>query len=90
MTAITGAGLINILFMKEGGAFLDLTNEAYKTKKQYRFHYFKLCNLLNIDYAVSFFKHLNDDDVDHYSNQNLILDEQQLRKDIALILDGKN
>ena len=88
MTAITGAGLINILFMKKGGAFLDLTNEAYKTKKQYRFHYFKLCNLLNIDYAVSFFKHENDKEVDHYSNQNLLLDEKQLRNDIELILDG--
>jgi hypothetical protein len=82
--------LINILFMKEGGAFLDLTNEAYKTKKQYRFHYFKLCNLLNIDYAVSFFKHLNDSAIDHYSNQNLKLDESQLKVDIELIVHGKN
>ena len=90
MTAITGAGLINILFMQKGGAFLDLTNDDYKTKKQYRFHYFKLCNILNIDYGVSFFKHENDVNVDHYSNQNLVLDEKQLRKDIALILDGKN
>ena len=76
--------------MQKGGAFLDLTNDDYKTKKQYRFHYFKLCNILNIDYGVSFFKHEDDPDVDHYSNQNLVLDEKQLRKDIALILNGKN
>lgn len=90
MTAITGAGLINILFMQKGGAFLDLTNQAYKTKKQYRFHYFKLCNILNIDYGVSFFKHENDIEVDHYSNQNLLLDEKKLRNDIELIINERN
>jgi hypothetical protein len=87
MTAMTGAGLINILFMQSGGGFLDLTNEEYKHKSQYKFHYFKLCNILKINYGVSFFKSLNDHTVDHYSNQNLLLDENQLINDIKMILN---
>jgi hypothetical protein len=86
MTAMTGAGLINILFMQSGGGFLDLTNEEYKHKSQYKFHYFKLCNILNIDYAVSFFNSELDSMIDHWSNQNLVEDIFQIEEGLKLIL----
>ena len=88
MTAMTGAGLINILFMKQGGGFLDLTNQEYKYKSQYKFHYFKLCNILGIDYAVNFFQSEKNQNIDHWSNQNLIEDISKIEEGIKLILDN--
>jgi capsular polysaccharide biosynthesis protein len=85
LAGITGAGHINIMFMQQHGGFLDLTNKDYVTKSQYKFHYFKLCNLLEINYAVSFFEHENAPDADHYSNQNLIADFGQLHKDLQIL-----
>ena len=87
LTAITGAGLINILFMKKNGSFLDLTNDEYKRKSQYKFHFFKLCNILKVNYAVSFFKTENDDEVEHWSNQNLIYDEKLIGNDLNTLLN---
>jgi capsular polysaccharide biosynthesis protein len=78
--AITGAGLVNLLFKKTGGAFVDFTNLEYLSKDQYKFHYLKLCNILGIDYNVCFFEHENSTDVDHYSNQNLIFNDKEVKK----------
>lgn len=86
MTAITGAGLINILFMQKNGCFLDLTNDEYKRKNQYKFHFFKLCNILNINYAVSFFSTENDKEVEHWSNQNLNVNLELLQKDLEILI----
>ena len=87
MTAITGAGLINILFMERDGKFLDLTNDEYKRKSQYKFHFFKLCNLLNIKYAVSFLGTTSYPEIDHWSNQDMISDIDLIEKDLCLLLD---
>lgn len=85
LAGVTGAGHINILFMPEGSGFHDLTNVDYITKSQYKFHYFKLCNLLHIPYAVTFFEHENSPEADHYSNQNLIANIDQLNHDLQLL-----
>ncbi len=85
--AITGAGLVNLLFKSTGGVFWDLTNEAYLTQSQYKFHYFKLCNILKIQYGVSFFPHESDPTCDHYSNQNLIYNESILRDTLPHFTD---
>ena len=37
LAAMTGAGLINIMFMPRNSVLLDLTNELYKTRDQYKF-----------------------------------------------------
>ena len=87
-TAITGAGLINILFMERGGKFLDLTNEQYKRKSQYKFHFFKLCNILNIKYAVTFLDSDNDPAIDHWSNQDIIAEIKLIEKDLKLLLEN--
>jgi capsular polysaccharide biosynthesis protein len=76
MIAITGAGTINALFMKPNSVLMDLTNTAYLKKKQYKFHYFKLCNILKIKYAVLFCQAENNPTLKHYSMQNLILNTQ--------------
>jgi len=76
MIAITGAGTINAMFMKPNSLLLDLTNTAYLKKKQYKFHYFKMCNILKINYAVLFCEAENDPSLAHYSMQNLILNTE--------------
>jgi capsular polysaccharide biosynthesis protein len=86
ITALTGAGLINLMFKKEGGSFLDLTNKEYIHKSQYKFHFYKLCNILNIKYGVAFFEHENSPLADHYSNQNLLVDENLISKNLNLLL----
>lgn len=87
VAAITGAGLVNLIFKSMGGAFWDLTNEAYLTQHQYKFHYFKLCNILRIQYGVSFFPHELDPTCDHYSNQNLIFDQALLQETFSYFTD---
>jgi len=70
--AITGAGTINVLFMQKNGHLFDVPHRDYITRSQYKFHFFKLCNILNIDYSALFHDRMDDPAVDHYSKQNLI------------------
>lgn len=75
--AITGAGTINALFMEPGGVLIDIPHRDYITKDQYKFHFYKMCNIVNVDYAVFFADRINDPQVDHYSKQNLIFNPQE-------------
>ncbi len=68
--------------MKKNGAFLDLSNERYKNKTQYKFHFFKLCNILNISYSICFFKSETTENMDHWSNENLIANIEQIEIEI--------
>ena len=93
LVGMTGAGLINIMFLSDNSGFLDLTNELYKTRDQYKFHYFKLCNQLEIEYGVCFFAPENEPSIDHWSNQNLVTDINVILENIdeleKKILNGK-
>jgi len=86
LTGITGAGLINIHFLNPDSIFLDLSNKDYLHKDFYKFHYFKLCNILNVKYALSFFEHENSPEVSFYGMQNLIPDLPTLRRDLEKCL----
>jgi capsular polysaccharide biosynthesis protein len=70
--AITGAGTINALFMEPEGILIDIPHRDYITKDQYKFHFYKMCNIINIEYAVFFADSIKDPEVDHYSKQDLI------------------
>lgn len=76
MLAITGAGTINAMFMPPESTLFDITNQDYLHRKQYKFHFFKMCTFLNIRYAVLFAQPERDPLVDHYSKQNLIFDPE--------------
>jgi len=77
VVAITGAGTINALFMKSGGVLIDIPHKDYILKDQYKFHFYKMCNIVNIDYAVFFANRIDDPAVDHYSKQNLIFKKDE-------------
>jgi hypothetical protein len=76
LVGITGAGTINAMFMPQEATLYDITNQDYLHRKQYKFHFFKMCNMLNIRYAVLFAQPERDPLVDHYSKQNLIFDPE--------------
>lgn len=84
---ITGAGLANIHFMNEGSGFLDMTNIGYQKSDIYKFHYHKLCNVLDVKYAVQFFNYEEQKDIERFSQQPLIPDFRLLQKNINLLLD---
>jgi capsular polysaccharide biosynthesis protein len=86
LAAITGAGLANILFMKAGGSFLDMTNSAYIQKDKYKFHFWKLCNILAVNYYVEFFRHENLPGIS-FSRQNLQADTDRLSDIVDLMMN---
>ncbi|NLK81257.1 MAG: glycosyltransferase family 61 protein [Bacteroidales bacterium] len=88
-TGITGAGHINIIFMPENGCVLDITNKDFITKTQYKFHFYKLCQILKIQYLVSFLNHENSINVNHYSIQNLIFEKTLIEKNLNKITYAK-
>lgn len=85
VAAITGAGLVNLLFSNSCGRFLDFTNADYLYKSHYKFHYMKLCNILKIKYGVCFFKHEDAPRVEHYSNQNLVFEIEKTERLIQIL-----
>lgn len=86
--SITGAGLTNIMFMKSGSRFLDMTNKQYLHKRKYRFHYWKLCNIVNAGYLVQFCEHENDPTASNYTNQNLIPDYELFEENVQLLTEA--
>lgn len=88
VVSITGAGLTNIMFMNKGSRFLDVTNREYLYRRKYKFHYWKLCNIVASGYLVQFCDHENDPTASNYTNQNLIPDYQLLEENIKLLIDN--
>lgn len=71
LAGITGAGLINALWMPEGGNVLDLTNIAYLRNRRYKFHYYDLACLRHLNYTLMLCPHEGKVGIDHVGNQNL-------------------
>lgn len=86
LITITGAGTINTLFMPKDSHLIDLPHKDYITKSQYKFHFYKLCNVLGISYSAIFLERENRPDVWHYSLQNLYFDENAIKDYLQKIL----
>ena len=82
---ITGAGHINAMFMPKGSYFFDFTNQGYKNSKIYKFHYYKLCNIVHVNYLVQFFNFKEKPEIKKFSQQPLIPDYNLLERNINLI-----
>jgi len=87
LVSITGAGMANFIFLNKNSSVIDLTNVKYLQHKQYKFHFWKLCNILNIRYFVQFCEHENDPNVPRYSLQNLMVDTQMLEDNLKIIIN---
>lgn len=78
LAGITGAGHVNALWMKEGGSFLDFTNEAYLKNRRYKFHFYDLACINQVQYTLFLCPHEGKPGVDHVGNQNLVPNRQAL------------
>lgn len=78
IVSITGAGMANFTFLKSGANILDVTNKVYKHDKKYKFHFWKIANVVNANYFVQFCNHVNNPEVPRFSLQNLIADTSEL------------
>jgi len=90
LITITGAGTINAIFMQTKGNLIDLPHRDYITLSQYKFHFFKLCNVLKINYSVFFLDRENNPNIDHYSKQNLYFDSDGITNHINTYLNQGN
>jgi len=82
LVSITGAGMSNFTFMKEGGEVLDLSNEKYIDYKKYKFHFWKLACIAGARYRLMMCPHSNDPSVEFYFLQNLEPDLTVLRAEL--------
>lgn len=86
LITITGAGTINTFFMPKNSHLIDLPHKDYITKSQYKFHFYKLCNILGISYSAIFLERENKPNIWHYSLQNLYFDEIKIKDYLQKIL----
>jgi hypothetical protein len=85
LISITGAGMSNFTFIGENANVLDMTNVDYTTTGKYKFHFWKLLNIVNANYFVQFCDHTNHPHIPRYSLQNLIADTDLLKQNLTLI-----
>lgn len=78
LAGITGAGHVNALWMQAGGSFLDFTNEAYLKNRRYKFHFYDLACINQVQYKLFLCPHEGKPGVDHVGNQNLVPNRQAL------------
>lgn len=83
---ITGAGTINAFFMPPQSHLIDVPHKDYITNPHYKFHFKKLCNILDIQYSVLFLERENKPDLWHYSLQNLYFDDKKISTYLESIL----
>jgi capsular polysaccharide biosynthesis protein len=81
---ITGAGLINQIFLNPKSNLIDITNIGYLNSDIYKFHYWKLSCILSLNYVVQFCEHENTYKWPNFSFENLIPDIEELKKNLSL------
>lgn len=76
-----GAGLTNMLFMREGGSVLELRHQEDRTNNCY----FALCSALNLNYFYQTCQPVNEADP---HTADLFVDPAALEKNLSLLLAG--
>ena len=76
-----GAGLTNMLFMREGGSVLELRHQEDRTNNCY----FALCSALNLDYFYQTCQPVNEADP---HTADLFVDPAALEKNLGLLVAG--
>lgn len=97
--SIHGAGMSNIIFMKQGTKVLELINKQY-AEKEYTFPFWKMASLLDLKYYMQFgntvtktnklIKGCNSTNYnysDFLVNQNIYIDINEFEKNLQLILN---
>ncbi len=85
IVSITGAGMANFMFLSKGVNVFDVTNIRYMHHKKYKFHFWKLCNIIGANYITQFCEHENNPNVPRFSLQNLIPEMKEFENNIILM-----
>jgi capsular polysaccharide biosynthesis protein len=80
--SITGAGMSNFMFLSKDAQVLDVTNAGYLNHRKYKFHFWKLCCIVEASYQVLFCKYASDPSISLYAAQNLIADIPAMRAEL--------
>ena len=84
LVSLHGAGLTNTIFMTSGNSVLELTPIPDKNY-QFRFPFWRICDLLNINYSVQFCKTVDKGEEDIYT-RDVTVDMTEFRINIERIL----
>ena len=84
LISMHGAGLTNTLFLNPKSRLFELT-PSVEFQKQFRFPFWRIASLLNIDYYVQFCKTIDQGEDDFYS-RNLVVDMDEFKKNIEKLL----
>jgi capsular polysaccharide biosynthesis protein len=81
VVSMHGAGLTNAIFLNPKSRFLELSPEI-QNPKLFRFPFWRIASILNIDYYIQFCKTINQGESDFYS-RNIEVDLVQFKKNIV-------
>jgi capsular polysaccharide biosynthesis protein len=82
---ITGAGLINQIFLNPTSYMIDMTNIGYLNSEIYKFHYWKLSCILSLNYVVQFCEYENSGKWPNFSFENLTPNIKEFRRNLSLL-----
>ena len=84
LVSMHGAGLTNVLFMNPHSKLLEFT-PIVEQNKQFRFPFWRISSILELDYYVQFSKTIDTGEIDLYS-RNIEVDLFELKKNLELML----
>lgn len=84
LVSMHGAGLTNILFMNPHSKLLELT-PIVEQDKQFRFPFWRISSILEIDYYVQFCDTINNGESDLYA-RNIKVDIHKLQNNMELMI----
>ena len=84
--SIHGAGLTNLIFLKDGAKVLELVNRQY-AQKEYTFPFWKLAQTVNVQYTIQLCDAVNQRGNLGYGKVNNQLDENDFLVNSNLVVD---
>ena len=84
LVSMHGAGLTNAMFMSPKSSVLEIS-PVIENKDLFRFPFWRISSILEIDYYIQFASTINNHEDDFYS-RNIEVDIEQLKKNIDLMI----
>ena len=85
LVSMHGAGLTNTLFMQPKSSLLELT-PLLENRKLFRFPFWRISSILEINYYVQFCKTIDEGESDYYS-RNIYVNIIEFKKNVNIILN---
>ncbi len=86
LVSMHGAGLTNIIFMDPGSFLLELT-PMVERKEQFRFPFWRIASLLEINYYIQFCKTIDKGEHDLY-DRNIEVNMEEFKTNVVSLLNA--